>query len=83
MSSILNDGVVGDGECLPDEEWQNAVRLDYDSNKLATADSTVLGARNIDLNHNQIADLDQFDGFNQLIYNHVVEQIQEHRSSGS
>jgi len=52
VSSILNDRVVSNGKCLLDEEWQNAVRLDYNSNKLATADGTVLGACNIDLNHN-------------------------------
>jgi len=42
----------------------------------------VLGARNIDLNHNWIADLDQFGGFDQLIHDRAVEWIQEHRSSG-
>src|SRR5437762_10515158 len=29
VSSILNDEVVGDREHLPDEEWQNAVRLEH------------------------------------------------------
>ena len=73
MSSILNDGIVGDGEHLQDKEWQNAVRLNHDGNELTTADGTVLGAHNINLNHNWITDLDQFDGFDQLIYNHAIE----------
>ena len=73
VSSILNDRVVGDGERLPDEEWQNAARLDHDGDELATADGTVLEARNINLNYNQIADLDQFGGFDQLIHDCAVE----------
>ena len=64
MSSILNDGVVSDREHLLDEEWQNAARLNYDGDELVTANGTVLGACNIYLNHNWIADLDQFNGFN-------------------
>ena len=71
-SSILNDGVVSDGECLLDKEWQNTARLDHDGDELATADGTVLGAHNIDLNHNWIADLDQFGGFDQLIHDRAV-----------
>ena len=49
------------------------MKLDYDSNELANTDSTVLEVHNIDLNHNWIADLNQFSGFDQLIHNHVVE----------
>ena len=29
VSSILNDEVVGNREHLPDEEWQNTVRLEH------------------------------------------------------
>jgi hypothetical protein len=83
MGSILNDGVVCDGERLPDEEWQNAARLGYNEDELASADGMVLGARNIDLNHDWIADLDQLGGFDQLIHNGAIEWIQDHRSSGS
>ena len=49
------------------------MKLDHDSDKLATADSTVLGACNINLNHNWIADLDQFHDFDQLIHDYTVE----------
>ena len=49
------------------------MRLDHDSDELATTDGTVLGAYNIHLNHNWIADLDQFGGFDQLIYDYAVE----------
>ena len=60
-SSILNDEVVGDRERLPDEEWQNAARLEHLQERLRHLrylfidEKSMIGANTLSRIHNRLS----------------------------